>query len=465
MLRDVNLRIDAGEFVAVMGPSGSGKSTFMNILGCLDVPTRGNLSCSTAAIVAARPRTQLARCATAYRLRVPGVQPAAARQPAWTTWHCRWCTPACAARERAAQARRLLARVGLANHADRHPNQISGGQQQRVAIARALVNAPRLLLADEPTGNLDTATSHEIMGLFTELNAAEGITIVLVTHEADIAPLSPRRWCSFVRRPRSIVRRADVGSSPALSAVSTISMIGNLLREALRAMAANQLRTFLTMLGMVIGVGAVILMLAIGQGAQFVVKQTIATLGSNLFIILSGTTAAAGVRTGGGNAPTLTTADAAALAELHSVAGVAPVHPGSAQLVYGSNNWNTQVNGVTPDYFDVRSWRVERGQPFTDTDMRSLARVALLGQTVVRELFRGDDPIGQTIRIRNSPYLVVGVLTRKGQSFDGRDQDDTVLIPLTTAQRKLFGTSFPGTVRFMLVQGVSEDRWAAPSAR
>jgi putative ABC transport system permease protein len=235
-------------------------------------------------------------------------------------------------------------------------------------------------------------------------------------------------------------------------------MIGNLLREALRAMTANKLRTFLTMLGMVIGVGAVILMLAIGQGAQFVVKQTIATLGSNLFIVMSGTTAAAGVRTGGGNAPTLTTGDAAALAELHSVAGAAPVHPGSAQLVYGSSNWNTSVNGVTPDYFEVRSWRVERGAPFTETDMRSIARVALLGQTVVRELFRDDDPIGQTIRIRNSPYLVVGVLARKGQSFDGRDQDDTVLVPLTTAQRKLYGTSFAGSVRFMLVQGISEEQ-------
>jgi putative ABC transport system permease protein len=235
-------------------------------------------------------------------------------------------------------------------------------------------------------------------------------------------------------------------------------MLGNLLREALRAMAANKLRTFLTMLGMVIGVGAVILMLAIGQGAQFVVKQTIATLGSNLFIVQSGFTAAAGVRTGGGNAPTLTVSDAAALAELPTVAGVAPVHPGSAQLVYGGNNWNCSVNGVTPDYFQVRSWRVERGQPFTDTDMRSIARVALVGQTVVRELFRGEDPVGQTIRIRNSPYLVVGVLARKGQSFDGRDQDDTVLVPLTTAQRKLYGTPFAGSVRFMLVKGVSEDQ-------
>jgi putative ABC transport system permease protein len=234
-------------------------------------------------------------------------------------------------------------------------------------------------------------------------------------------------------------------------------MTGNLLREALRAMAANKLRTFLTMLGMMIGVGAVILMLAIGQGAQFVVKQTIATLGSNLFSVLSGFTAAGGVRPGGGNAPTLTVADGAAIAELPTVIGVAPVQPGSSQLVFGANNWNSQVYGVTPSYFEVRGWRLERGQPFTDTDMRSLARVAVVGQTVARELFRGEDPVGQTVRIRNSPYMVVGVLARKGQSFDGRDQDDTVLVPLTTAQRNLYGTQFPGSVRFMLVQAESEE--------
>ena len=234
-------------------------------------------------------------------------------------------------------------------------------------------------------------------------------------------------------------------------------MIGNLLREALRAMLANKLRTFLTMLGMMIGVGAVILMLAIGQGAQFVVKQSIATLGSNLFIILSGFTSTAGVRSAGGNAPTLTIADSRAIAELPTVVGVAPVHPGSAQLVYGANNWNSQVYGVTPSYFAVRDWRLERGQPFVDSDLRALARVVILGRTVVRQLFGDEDPVGRTVRIRNSPYLVVGVLARKGQSFDGRDQDDTALVPLTTAQRKLYGTPFPGSVRFILAQAVSDE--------
>jgi putative ABC transport system permease protein len=234
-------------------------------------------------------------------------------------------------------------------------------------------------------------------------------------------------------------------------------MIGNMLREAWRAMVANKLRTFLTMLGMVIGVGAVILMLAIGQGAQVLVRQAIASMGSNLFIVLSGFSTASGVRSGTGNAPTLTVRDARAIAELPSVLAVAPMQPGSSQLVYGSNNWNTQVYGTTPSYLDVRDWRVAIGYAFTDADMRSATRVALLGLTVVQQLFGDEDPVGKTIRIRNSPFVVIGVLARKGQSMDGRDQDDTVLVPLTTAQRVLFGSQFPDSVRLILVQAVSEQ--------
>jgi putative ABC transport system permease protein len=234
-------------------------------------------------------------------------------------------------------------------------------------------------------------------------------------------------------------------------------MIGNMLREAWRAMAANKLRTFLTMLGMVIGVGAVILMLAIGQGAQVLVRQAIASMGSNLFIVLSGFSTAAGVRSGSGNVPTLTVRDARAIAELPSIAAVAPMQPGSSQLVYGSNNWNTQVYGTTPSYLEVRDWRLASGYAFTDTEMRSASRVALIGQTVVQQLFGDEDPVGKTLRIRNSPFVVIGVLARKGQSMDGRDQDDTVLVPLTAAQRTLFGSQFPDSVRMILVQAASEQ--------
>jgi putative ABC transport system permease protein len=234
-------------------------------------------------------------------------------------------------------------------------------------------------------------------------------------------------------------------------------MLGNMLREAWRAMAANKLRTFLTMLGLVIGVGAVVLMMAIGQGAQTLVKEAVASIGSNLFIVLSGGTTTGGARSGSGSAPTLTLADVAAIEELPAVAAVAPTQFGSAQLVYGANNWSAQVMGVTPSYLDVREWRLVAGAPFTETDVRAVTRVALVGQTVVRQLFGDEDPVGKTIRIRNSPYVVVGVLTAKGQSFDGRDQDDTVLVPLSTALRKLYGSPFPDSVRFMMVKAVSED--------
>jgi len=238
-------------------------------------------------------------------------------------------------------------------------------------------------------------------------------------------------------------------------------VIGAMLSEAWMAMGANRLRTILTMLGMVIGVGAVILMLAIGQGAQQQIQASIASMGSNLFIILSGSTTSGGARMGAGAAPTLTVGDAQAIEELPSVVAAAPSSPGTAQLVYGSNNWSTQIIGTTPKYLAVRDWRFSSGFPFTDSDVRSATRVALLGQTVAKNLFGDEDPVGQTIRIKNSPYVVLGVLAAKGQSLDGRDQDDTVLVPVTTAQRKLFGTQFAGTVRFITAQAESSEAMPA----
>jgi putative ABC transport system permease protein len=239
-------------------------------------------------------------------------------------------------------------------------------------------------------------------------------------------------------------------------------MITRMLEEAWHAMGANRLRSFLTMLGMMIGVAAVIMMLAVGQGAQYSVDQSIASMGSNLFIVVSGSTTSGGLRMGMGAAPTLTTGDAEAIGELSSIAAVAPVAPGTAQLVYGSNNWSTMVAGTTPRYLDVRDWNVESGYAFTDSDVRSATRVVLLGRTVVQNLFGDADPVGKTIRIKQSPFLVIGVLASKGQSLDGRDQDDTAFIPVTTAQRRVFGTQFPGSVRFIVAQAVSAE--AMPAA-
>jgi putative ABC transport system permease protein len=234
-------------------------------------------------------------------------------------------------------------------------------------------------------------------------------------------------------------------------------MLKAMLGEAWQAMGANRMRTALTMLGMVIGVGSVVLMMAIGQGAQYAVAQTISTMGSNLYMLISGSTNAGGLRSGGGGGPSLKLADGEAIAELAGVSRVAPLHYGRQQLVHGSSNWNATVVGATPAYLETRAWALTRGYPFSDSDVRSATRVALIGQTTADNLFGADDPIGKTIRIQQSPFLVIGVLGKKGQNLDGRDQDDTVVIPLSTAQRKVFGTPFPGSVRTMMVQAASAE--------
>ena len=233
-------------------------------------------------------------------------------------------------------------------------------------------------------------------------------------------------------------------------------MFTAMLGEAWHAMGANRLRTFLTMLGMVIGVGAVVLMMAVGQGAQYSVSQSINAMGSNLFIVLSGSQTAGGARTGGGNASTLNVKDADAITELDGVKGVAPITMGNAQIVYGANNWSTSIIGTTPAYLEVRSWNLTDGYAFSDADIRSASRVALVGKTVIQNIFGDIDPIGKTIRIKQNPFVVMGILESKGQSLDGRDQDDTIIVPLTTAQRKLFGGQTPGSVRQMIVQAESD---------
>ena len=234
-------------------------------------------------------------------------------------------------------------------------------------------------------------------------------------------------------------------------------MLKAMLGEAWLAMGANRLRTALTMLGMVIGVGAVVIMMAIGQGAQYSVQQTISTMGSNLYIVLSGSFTASGVRSGSAGAPSLNVSDADAMSELDGVSNVAPTHQGTRQLVYGSQNWSTQVIGTTPPYLEARAWSIVNGAAFGDSDVRSSTRVALIGKTVAQNLFGDDDPIGKTMRIQQNPFTVIGVLGSKGQNLDGRDQDDTVIIPLSTAQRKVFGTPFLGSVRMIMVQAESSE--------
>ena len=212
------------------------------------------------------------------------------------------------------------------------------------------------------------------------------------------------------------------------------------LRVALNALRVNLLRSVLTMLGIIIGVAAVITMLAVGSGAEARIKEQIKSLGSNLMIITAGARTANGARIGTGITPDLTEDDAAAIArEVPEVEAVAPTYRGSAQVVFGNANWATQVFGITPDYFTVRNWTLESGRMFEPAEMSGAGKVALIGQTVARELFGDVDPMDQTIRIKNVPVTIVGVLGRKGQNMTGNDQDDVIMVPLATARNRIVG--------------------------
>ncbi|MFA6054637.1 MAG: ABC transporter permease [Thermodesulfovibrionales bacterium] len=234
--------------------------------------------------------------------------------------------------------------------------------------------------------------------------------------------------------------------------------IPSTIRISFRALKVNKMRSALTMLGIIIGVGAVIAMIAIGTGASKRIAEQISSMGSNLLMILPGATTAGGVRMGAGTQPTLNMADAdAILKECPAVSDVAPVLNGVAQIVYGHQNWSTGVLGTTSGMLNVRDWPLAAGRSFTQQDVKSATKVCLLGQTVVENLFGDMDPVGQIIRIKKIPFTVVGVLGSKGQSPQGQDQDDTIHVPVTTAQKKLFGTTFPGMVRIIMVKGKSAE--------
>ncbi len=230
------------------------------------------------------------------------------------------------------------------------------------------------------------------------------------------------------------------------------------LRIALRALWVNKMRSALTMLGIIIGVSAVIIMLAVGTGISQKISGQISSIGSNLIIVVPGSSTQGGIRMGGGSQSTLTKDDAdAILRECSSVSTVAPLHNGSAQVVYGNQNWSTSIQGTTPGILEVKDCGLTAGRNMNDQDIRNATKVCLLGQTVVDNLFGSIDPIGQIIRIKKIPFTVIGVLESKGQSLGGQDQDDTIMIPLTTAQKKIFGTTVPGMVRTIMVKARSAE--------
>ena len=350
-----------------MGPSGSGKSTFMNMLGCLDRPSSGEyvLGSRRVSDLAGDELAEVRNSNIGFVFQTFNLL---ARTSAVENVELPLVYAGVPSAERRVRALEMLGKVGLAERADHHPAQLSGGQQQRVAIARALVTRPLLILADEPTGALDSRTSLEIMGLLQELNHG-GMTVVLVTHEADVARFA-RRVLRF--RDGHLVedhandasrrRAGDAarGAGAGMNAQGERMNVLGLLRVAMRALAVNKLRSVLTMLGIIIGVAAVIVMIAVGAGAQKRVEEQIRSLGSNLLLILSGTTTSGGVRMGFGSNLTISEDDAAAIPREIPETMAAPALRGTAQLIWGNQNWSTVIFGVTPEYIDVRQWETRR---------------------------------------------------------------------------------------------------------
>jgi putative ABC transport system permease protein len=230
-------------------------------------------------------------------------------------------------------------------------------------------------------------------------------------------------------------------------------------KVAYRSLRANKMRSGLTMLGMIIGVAAVIAMVAVGAGANERIAAQISSIGSNLLMILPGSTTSGGMRSGFGGAPTLTMADAKAIGrELSAVRYASPTIRSTGPVVYGNQNWTTILQGVTPEFFGIREWPVfAGGRIFGNEDVDASTKVALLGQTVAQNLFGGENPIGKIVRIKKVPFTVIGILEPKGQSPQGQDQDDAVYVPITTAQKKLVGTARIGTVGVILVQAVDAE--------
>lgn len=482
-LRDVSLTIEAGEFVAIMGSSGSGKSTLMAVIGCLDRPSSGRYFFDGVDVAGLeepeRARLRSERLGFVFQSFNLLSRTSALENVALPLFYAT-SGPAGAA-SRIERARAALKLLGLSDRERNTPGQLSGGQQQRVAIARALINQPGLLLADEPTGNLDTRTSHEIMQTLTRLNRERGVTIIVVTHESDIAAYADRtltmrdgQIVTDVKNPKPVqlaptleaaapdepLARAEP-SRPLPAVARRAAPVWGfglmIMAAAMQAIWRNMMRSALTMLGVFIGVAALIAMVAVGQGANDAVRKQIERLGTNLVVVLPGARTAGGMRGGSGSASTLRTSDALAIRrESMAVSAVSYLIRQSGQIQSGNQNWTTSIQGISPNYPPMTNWRIESGREISDDDDASAALVVVIGKTVSKQLFgEHETPIGAFVQVKGVPLRVIGVLESKGQTSFGQDQDDLVMVPFTTAERKVLGVAAPS-------QAQTQFNWIYP---
>jgi len=452
VLHGVSLSIAKGEFVALMGASGSGKTTLMNILGCLDRPTSGRFFMEGEDVgkLSADEQALLRNEKIGFVFQNFNLLPRTSAldnvvMPLAYTQH------SISDKEIKARAQELLQRVGLGDRMDHEPSQLSGGQQQRVAIARSLINRPSLLLADEPTGNLDSSTSEEVLQVFKRLNEEEGVTIILVTHDEEVARFARRAIQIRDGVVHGEMGAAQSGDEQSLEEVKKKNKrksgfflsAHRVLPTALKGLRRNVMRAALTTLGIIIGVASVIAMMEIGRGSSTSIQAGIASMGANNILIHPGSAASSGVTFGAGSAMTLTPEDAEAiLKDAPAVRATAPVVRARTQVVYGNRNWvPSYIYGTTPSFLEVRDWAVAEGDPFTERDVRNANKVCLLGRSVVRELFLGESPIGKEVRVNNVPFQVLGVLGTKGANMMGMDQDDILLAPWTTIKYRVAGSS------------------------
>ncbi|SPB18004.1 macrolide export ATP-binding/permease MacB [Caballeronia novacaledonica] len=461
VLRGVSLSIQAGEFVAIVGASGSGKSTLMHILGCLDRPSSGryrfagkDVTSFNADELAWLRREAFGFVFQGYHL----IATESARENVEVPAIYSGATPDA----RRARATELLSRLGLGERLDHRPNQLSGGQQQRVSIGRALMNGGHILLADEPTGALDSKSGAEVMALLGELSDA-GHTIILITHDRQVAAKARRmieiRDGQIVadsasdhasERPRpGVLDATALLASMSRGASHTASLLADVheaLRAAWRVVWNNRFRTLLTLLGIIIGVASVIVMLAIGRGAEREVIAKLASFGTNRMYVTPGGDNARGP---GG---TLDPADVERVAHVPNVAVAMPFLSGQVTLRSGNADIRTSLWSVSPDASRVLNWKPVRGVFFDANDERNLATVALIGKRVREKLFGESNPVGKHVLVNNVPFLVIGELEEKGATSGDADDDDVILVPYSTGSRRVLGTTHLSWISVLIDQ-------------